>query len=374
MLDMPRSAMRALLAALVLPAGAGCARAAACDDASYAGRRGPYDSASCAAACPRDSAADATGRCACAEGDVPLLGACVPRPVGEAFCGPAARLEGEGASSGCAFRSCGAGQSLDVVSGACVSRASLLHGGSIACPPPAVPVVEEGAAACITPEAACPRGARPGGKGHDAGARTCDRPAPCPAGTLPDEGRCRPVVTTGGPMGKRVDVGAWTALVLGIHGGQGSAALCQPLAQQPAVFERLLEGGLERGPSAAPRTAEGGVEQVGPALEGRGGDAGIEGGGAGGAGDRVSGDGATPTVRVAVAIRFPDQDVSRLHAEVRARDGSGRPLTAAAEALVSTSVGTALEALRGLGGEASAASVELEVSCPVGEARAAASN
>ena len=73
-----------------------------------------------------------------------------------------------------------------------------------------------------------------------------------------------------------------------------------------------------------------------------------------------------------VAIRFPDQDVSRLHAEVRARDGSGRPLTAAAEALVSTSVGTALEALRGLGGEASAASVELEVSCRVGEARAAA--
>jgi hypothetical protein len=41
-----------------------------------------------------------------------------------------------------------------------------------------------------------------------------------------------------------------------------------------------------------------------------------------------------------------------------------------AEAFVWGAVGTALEALRGLGGEASAASVELEVTCAGGEASA----
>jgi hypothetical protein len=74
------------------------------------------------------------------------------------------------------------------------------------------------------------------------------------------------------------------------------------------------------------------------------------------------------TVRVTIAIVLPDQDVSRVHAEVQAREASGRALSGAAEALVTAAVGTALEALRGLGGEASAASVELEVSCAVGEA------
>jgi hypothetical protein len=71
-----------------------------------------------------------------------------------------------------------------------------------------------------------------------------------------------------------------------------------------------------------------------------------------------------------VAIMLPDQDVSRLHAEVRATGAGGagdHPLSAEAEALVSGAVDTALEALRGLGGEASAASVELEVSCAAGD-------
>ncbi len=80
-------------------------------------------------------------------------------------------------------------------------------------------------------------------------------------------------------------------------------------------------------------------------------------------------DAASPaTVRVSVAISLPDQDVSRLHAQVHATSGSGGPLSPAAETLASASVGSLLEALRSLGGEASAASVELEVSCAVGEA------
>ena len=70
---------------------------------------------------------------------------------------------------------------------------------------------------------------------------------------------------------------------------------------------------------------------------------------------------------MAVTILLPDQDVSRVHARVRATEG-GHPLSTVADAFVSDAVGTALEALRGLGGEASAASVEVEVTCSVGDA------
>jgi hypothetical protein len=68
---------------------------------------------------------------------------------------------------------------------------------------------------------------------------------------------------------------------------------------------------------------------------------------------------------VAVAILLPDQDVSRVHARVQATVG-GHPLSTVAEAFVGATVSSAIEALRGLGGEASAASVEVEVTCAVG--------
>jgi hypothetical protein len=306
-------------------AAAGCARPPACDGLT------------CAAACPRDSVLDSSGRCACADGDVPLLGACVPPPVGEAFCGRAATLAASAPNSegGCAYRACAAGQSLDVVTGACLPRASLPT--AAACAAPAVAIVEAGRLGCASAVAACPRGTTPSAASAGAGwagrSPMCDRPLACPPGSLADGAACRPVVTAGGRGGSRVDVGAWAALALGIDGGPGSAALCQPLAQRPGAFGSL--------PLASERAADGGAADGGVVLAA--------------AADR--------RVRVAIAIRLPDQDVSRLHAEVLPRDASGRPLSAVAEAIVSGSVGTLLEALRGLGGEASAASVELEVTC-----------
>jgi hypothetical protein len=130
-------------------------------------------------------------------------------------------------------------------------------------------------------------------------------------------------------------VGAWAALALGIHGGPGSPALCQPLSQRPSLF-----GALPVGEAARAAVSDGGAPE--PPLR---------------------------TVRVAVAILLPDQDVSRVHARVQATEG-GHPLSTVAEAFVSETVGSAIEALRGLGGEASAASAEVEVTCAVGEAPA----
>jgi hypothetical protein len=68
-------------------------------------------------------------------------------------------------------------------------------------------------------------------------------------------------------------------------------------------------------------------------------------------------------VKVAIAVFVPDQDVARTHVAVHARDGSGREISPQAQALVSDTVSSLVELLRGLGGESSAAAAELEVSC-----------
>jgi len=65
-------------------------------------------------------------------------------------------------------------------------------------------------------------------------------------------------------------------------------------------------------------------------------------------------------------MTLPDQDVSALSAQVAATDASGLPLPAAAETLALDAVGTMLELLRSLGGESSAAAVEVHVRCEIG--------
>ncbi|HXN30744.1 MAG TPA: hypothetical protein VN894_02740, partial [Polyangiaceae bacterium] len=117
----------------------------------------------------------------------------------------------------------------------------------------------------------------------------------------------------------RIDMGAWTALVLGADGAPGRPDLCRPLSLRPGAF------GLSQG--------------------------------------------ATGTVAVHIAIVAPDQDMTRLHAHTQAKlstSESSFPVSAAAEAVVDGAVTTLIEPLRGLGGEASSAMVEVEVRCPVG--------
>jgi hypothetical protein len=116
----------------------------------------------------------------------------------------------------------------------------------------------------------------------------------------------------------RVDIGAWAAIVLGPDGGEGTSDLCRPLLIRPDVF------GLTQGSSSA--------------------------------------------LRLRIALAAPDQDLTRAFArvggEVRTETAS-HALSAEAQALALASVSTLVEALRGLGGEASAAIVEVRVSCTV---------
>jgi hypothetical protein len=148
---------------------------------------------------------------------------------------------------------------------------------------------------------------------------------------------------------RTVDVGAWAALVLGPDGGPGSAELCLPLAQRPDAF------GLSKGES-------------------------------------------TP-VRLLISLTIPDQDMTRVHArtliqkdpswrkgpktqtgdgaKTQTKDSDGddhnrehgdspvEAMSPVAQAAASAAVETLVEALRGLGGEASASEVKVEVRCSI---------
>jgi hypothetical protein len=285
---------------------------------------GPVAGLAPAPACPRDAAPDAEGRCACAPGLELLLGACVGPAVGNAYCGPAARLSAGGE---CAYRTCGAGEALDT-GGACIAIPDLVRAGPPCAKPAALVVTDAGQTACVPADVACPRGTFPDGA-------RCVAPPGCPAGSLPVVRGCRPVVTA--PQGSRgaqvVDVGAWAAVALGSSGGPGSPDLCRPLQAHPGAF------GLTPGQSLV--------------------------------------------ARLAVRLSVPDQDVSRVYADVQmavasptsaagpdAGASAGGPGASAgvgptAHDLARSAVSTLVEPLRGLGGQASAAVVELQVRCAI---------
>jgi len=204
---------------------------------------------------------------------------------------------------------CGASDAVDVDAG-CVPLAGLLHGGPRSCGEGASLAIEERRAMCIPADAACPRGT------HAEGV-TCAHGPACPPGTLADAGSCRPIVLRGEGGSRLVDLGAWAALVLGADGGPGSADLCRPLQARPLSWE------------------------LGP-------------------GDRLA-------LHLRIALSAPANDVSRVSAEVRVTSpGAVHPLPPAGAALAEQAVGSLIEPLRGLGGEATAARVDVEVRCEVG--------
>jgi hypothetical protein len=234
----------------------------------------------------------------CREGTVPLLGACVDPAVGDAWCGPAARMSSAGA---CVFRECAADEALDL-DGSCVPLGLVVRTGP-SCPVGAALVVASHHTACIPADDACPRGSH-----------------------LATSGRCMTARVAGaGPRNANVDIGAWAARVVGASGGPGAPETCRPLAQRPDLF------GLTPGQAL--------------------------------------------TVRLRLRISVPDEDLSRIYADVRTQ-----PLPPPAEALVRAAVETSIEALRGtaLAGEgprqndeiagprrSSGTAVDAEVTCTV---------
>jgi hypothetical protein len=233
-----------------------------------------------------------------------VLGACVPPAVADAYCVAPARATAGGV---CAPPPCGADEAVDVEDG-CVPTAGIAHGAH-GCDAKSALLVENRRAGCVPPDAACPRGTT-------AVAGACASPPSCPPGALPAPGGagCRSVVAQN-PRGTSViDVGAWAATVLGRDGGDGADELCRPLAARPAAF------GLASGGSML--------------------------------------------LRLEIRLTFPDEEIAGVRSSVRVAP-AGTALPAAAENLVQRAVGSLVEPLRSLGGEASATAVEVGVRCKV---------
>lgn len=255
-------------------------------------------------ACPREAAPDANGRCVCAPPLATVLGACVQSDVARAYCGPAASPTPEGT---CAFRSCRSDEALET-GGACRSLTEIIQTGP-RCRPSATVVVEPGGrTACVPPDSACPRGTFATGA-------TCAAPPACPPGTLAASGTCRPVVTRGSGGTPTVDLGAWGLFALGASGGPASPELCRPLSGAPGAF------GLVPGESVV--------------------------------------------ATLVVSLRIPDQDLSRLYGSARLTTPEGHPPTSAARDAARTALAGLLEPLRSLGGQASAAGLDVEVRCTI---------
>lgn len=135
----------------------------------------------------------------------------------------------------------------------------------------------------------------------------------CPRGRRLEASRCvSPPPVPRPDVSSPIDIAAWAARVLGPSGGPGASDTCRPLAQRPDLF------GLTPGQSL--------------------------------------------TLRLSVRITVPDEDLSRVYAEVRAQPAPQPP---AAESLVREAVSSSLEALRSRGAQASAGVVDLEVGCTV---------
>ena len=78
--------------------------------------------------------------------------------------------------------------------------------------------------------------------------------------------------------------------------------------------------------------------------------------------------GQTLAVGIHLTLTIPDQDLARLHAAVTGLASGARQLslaTKAAREVIDTAVATLLEPLRSLGGESSAAAVDISVTCEV---------
>lgn len=255
--------------------------------------------------CPRFAASPS---CACEGDGVVVLGACVSPKTADAFCGKGARFTGVG----CAFRECPNG--IDLATGECVSavalreiaatsRVALGPSARLACDS-GVAVVDGDVLACVPPEATCPRGTL-----FEAG--RCIARTRCRAGEVAVGARCANLLG-GAPARYTVHVAAWARAAFGADGGAGTADLCAPLARRPHVF------GVARRASA--------------------------------------------TLAVRITLRFPENDVADVRANVTgAIDGAEVP--ASGGALLDESTRPFFRALQALGGEATAAAVTLTVSC-----------
>jgi hypothetical protein len=294
--------------ALALAMLAVTSASASCHSATPS-RGGMHESASIDATCPPGATFGADG-CACRPDLRPLFGACVSARTAVAHCGAAAVVT----PAGCAARPpCGPGRARDLITGECLARrevrdlaASLgilvADDDVLGCPNGSDLASVTGATDDGAPRLGCvPR----------AGPATL--PLACPAGSVPlfpssgapGAATCSRVIAAGSSNGGLdVDVIRWMQAVAGADGGPGAPPLCRAWERAPGFL----------------------------------------------------GSATAADARFTVSLRFPDNDVSLVVAEVRSAD-------AAAAVELEHVLRPMIEALRALGGTARQAAITTTLRC-----------
>ncbi len=301
--------------ALVLATLVGLSASASCHTATTS-RGGAPKSASIDATCPPGATVGAAG-CECRPDLRLLFGACVSARTAGAHCGAAAVVT----PAGCAARPpCEPGRARDLVTGECLARrevrdlaASLgilvADDDVLRCPDGSELASVTGGAGDTAPRLGCLTRTA-----------TATLPLACPAGSVPlfpssgapGAATCSRVIAAGSSTGApELDVVRWVQAVVGADGGPGSPPLCRAWERAPGLLGSAT--GLD--------------------------------------------------ARFTVALRFPDNDVSMVVAEVRSPD-------AAAAVELEHALAPMIEALRALGGTARQAAITTTVRCGgAGEAR-----
>ena len=239
----------------------------------------------------------------CGGARVALHGACVAPAVADRYCGKSGAFVG----GTCVSNACPRDQVLDLGTGVCLGARALRDVGAH------VHVVFEEGQTLGCHEGSLLRVANGHAwcREHEAKPNSAGSSV-CGAGEARDAllGRCVQVVRDGA-----VDVAAWTRAVFGADGGLAAPELCGRIGQDPSAL------GLSSG-----------------------------------------GEGAA---RITTALIFPNNDVTQVHARTLAQDDSGRALSPTSNGVVEDAVAARVDALRALGGIASAASVEVRVRCVI---------
>jgi hypothetical protein len=281
---------------------------ASCHSATTSRGSAP-ESASIDATCPPGATLAADG-CACRPDLRLLLGACVSARTAVAHCGAAAVVT----PAGCAARPpCEPGRARDLITGECLARREVRELAA-----------SLGILVAADDVLGCPNGSDLASvtSGTDDGAPRlgcvtragpATLPLACPAGSVPlfsssgapGAATCSRVIASGSSSGGlAIDVVRWVQAVVGADGGPGAPPLCRAWERAPGFL----------------------------------------------------GSATAADARFTVSLRFPDNDVSLVVAEVRSP-------TAAAAVELEHVLRPMIEALRALGGTARQAAVTTTVRC-----------
>jgi len=254
---------------------------------------------------------------------VGIAGACLNPDEAADYCGKAAKPD----QGGCLRPACPPQETRDIASGECVPAlalrkiAAMRHidlkdEASLGCANAETSLVVDGShVACIPHAVSCGRGAR----WMDGG---CRSDIACPPGSVAQSPLtkvgevaslvCVPVVHKE-RADALLDVGTWVRLVLGPDGGEGTAAVCGPLALRPGELGVVPHG--------------------------------------------------KTTLEVEVRLVFPDNEVSAV--VLARRRGDAHAEAAPAPPMIVDALSPLWKSLRLVGGTANAASATVTVQCPI---------